>query len=408
MRRGFLSQYFVGVAIKRLRAVEVDPCRSNQHEFNGVRPLRNLFGAERRNCLVRFVWLGGENEGFSEDVWVTWYDARENQPHRSSEYRLYFRKNQVMDKAQEGDLLIVAKRPNEEFYMIVVPAGSTMENQLLWLFGVSEQISFEKFNFQSIEEGHNPEVDFAVRFILDELEIEIEEPDTDYLDALLRPYLESGFPSTKEFSAFARNTVKDVSVLEEPDKTLILWMEQEEKLFKRLERHIVAKKLEQGFQKDGTTDVDGFIDFSLRVHNRRKSRVGHALENHLEEIFNSFNVSYSRNKVTENNSKPDFIFPSIEFYHDPNFPESRLTMLGVKSTCKDRWRQVLSEAARIKHKHLFTLEPGISENQTAEMQANNLQLVVPKPIHITYTIQQQAWLLDLESFIRIVKERQTN
>lgn len=46
------------------------------------------------------------------------------------------------------------------------------------------------------------------------------------------------------------------------------------------------------------------------------------------------------------------------------------TMLGVKSTCKDRWRQVLSEAKRIDNKHLATLEPGISENQTAEMQAH--------------------------------------
>jgi hypothetical protein len=28
-------------------------------------------------------------------------------------------------------------------------------------------------------------------------------------------------------------------------------------------------------------------------------------------------------------------------------------MPGVKSTCKDRWRQVLAEADRIDHKHLL-------------------------------------------------------
>ena len=38
----------------------------------------------------------------------------------------------------------------------------------------------------------------------------------------------------------------------------------------------------------------------------------------------------------------------------------------VKSTCKDRWRQVLSEADRIPNKHLFTLEAAISENQTSK------------------------------------------
>jgi hypothetical protein len=30
-------------------------------------------------------------------------------------------------------------------------------------------------------------------------------------------------------------------------------------------------------------------------------------------------------------------------------------MLGVKTTCSDRWRQVLAEADRIQLKHLLTL-----------------------------------------------------
>ncbi|MMZ64301.1 Type-2 restriction enzyme EcoRII [compost metagenome] len=110
--------------------------------------------------------------------------------------------------------------------------------------------------------------------------------------------------------------------------------------------------------------------------------------------------------MTENKSKPDFLFPHISNYHDLTFPESRLTMLGVKSTCKDRWRQVLAEANRINNKHLFTLEPGISENQTDEMQANHLQLILPKRLHETYRPAQQSWLMDLNSFIQLAKARQ--
>lgn len=189
--------------------------------------------------------------------------------------------------------------------------------------------------------------------------------------------------------------MRDVCPFEEPDKASLRWIEQEEKLFKRLERHMVARRLEQGFSDDSTTDVEGFIQFSLSVHNRRKSRVGYALENHLEEIFNTHNLMYSRTQSTENKSKPDFLFPDIQSYRDLKFPQSRLTMLGVKSTCKDRWRQVLAEANRIQNKHLFTLEPGISENQTDEMQANNLQLVLPKRLHDTYKPRQQSWLIDL-------------
>ncbi|ASD85469.1 hypothetical protein LB105_004113 [Salmonella enterica] len=61
------------------------------------------------------------------------------------------------------------------------------------------------------------------------------------------------------------------------------------------------------------------------------------------------------------------MFPGISHYHDSEFPHARLTMLASKSTCKDRWRQMLNEAVRISDKHLLTLEPSISENQTNEI-----------------------------------------
>lgn len=110
--------------------------------------------------------------------------------------------------------------------------------------------------------------------------------------------------------------------------------------------------------------------------------------------------------MTENRAKPDFVFPSITHYHDAGFPAIRLTMLGVKSTCKDRWRQVLAEAARIEKKHLFTLEPGISENQTNEMTQNKLTLVLPKTLHDSYKPTQKAALIQLSDFISLVNARQ--
>lgn len=406
MKRGYLSQYFTEVAVKRLSKVETNPEKSNQHEFNGTKPLKKLFGPERLNDFpARFVWLGGDNDGISEEGRITWYDARERHPKRS-EYRLYFRKNSVMELAGEGDLLIVAKRPDNSIYIFVVKANSTIENQLLWLFGVQEQVGF-KFSVELIENEKDLEINFAVRYILEEIGLSVDEYDADFLDALLSQYHGRDFPTTAEFSAFARKTVPEkVSPLEDPDGALIHWMEHEEKLFRRLERNVVAQRIKQGFSTNGSVDVDGFIEFSLSILNRRKSRAGKALENHLEEIFKIHKVSYSRNKITENKAKPDFLFPGISQYRNPDFPASRLTMLGVKSTCKDRWRQVLTEAARIDVKHLFTLEPGISENQTAEMQAHRLQLVLPKSLHETYKPKQKKWLLDLKSFIKLVKSRQ--
>ncbi|MBC2637394.1 restriction endonuclease, partial [Citrobacter braakii] len=83
-----------------------------------------------------------------------------------------------------------------------------------------------------------------------------------------------------------------------------------------------------------------------------------------------------------------------------------LTVLGVKTTCKDRWRQVLAEADRIDEKHLLTLEPGISESQTDEMRSKRLSLVVPSGVQVSYKPEQRNWLMNVSSFVGLVLERQ--
>ena len=156
----------------------------------------------------------------------------------------------------------------------------------------------------------------------------------------------------------------------------------------------------------GIDDPEPFLKLMQSALQRRKSRAGSALENHLEQVFSAHGITYTRTGVTENRLKPDFIFPGISHYHDPAFPPARLTMLASKTTSKDRWRQILNEAARIPDKHLITLEPSISENQTKEMQGERVQLVIPAPIHETYTAAQRAWLIDVEAFLSVVRGRQ--
>lgn len=81
---------------------------------------------------------------------------------------------------------------------------------------------------------------------------------------------------------------------------------------------------------------------------------------------------------------------------------------GDKSTCKDRWRQILAEAEKISCKHLLTLDPGISEPQTNQMEVSSLQLVVPAPVHGSYTDAQRGWLWSVGDFIGEVRARQTS
>lgn len=406
LRRGSLADHFEGVAAKRLSAVETDPQRSNQHEFNGVGALRGLFGVDdRRDIPARFVWLGKEQEGITEDGTISWYDARRRHPTRT-EYRLYYPSNAIMNAMKAGDFFLVATLRDGSAMVIVAPGGSTIESQLQWLFGLEEQTGME-FAAREITLDTAAELDFAARYILEELGIDFEEPEAGHLDSLIERF-GLAFPDTLTLSGLARSSLPEIDPRDAPDAALIAWMDREEQLFRRLERRIVEARLKSGFMADIEADVDGFLKFSLSVQNRRKSRAGLALENHLEALFRARALRFDRGKETENRNRPDFLFPGQTEYRDPAFSSGRLTMLGVKSSLKDRWRQVLSEAARIETKHLLTLEPGISTNQTDEMQAKHLQLVVPGSLHATFRPAQRAWLMDVASFVELVRTRESS
>jgi hypothetical protein len=399
MNKGFLSNYFKGIAAKYLSAVETHPENSNQHEFNGIAALKTILGESRHTFESKILYLGSdESDIISTQCTLTWYDARENHPTRS-EYRLYFQTNAALEQADIGDLLVIGLTTDDTLFVVIAKAETTFESQLRWLFALDEL--GELFDVRKIEDDNDFQLNFAFRHIFDELGIEIKETADDFLDLLIKHFGDH-FPTTRDFSAFARSTFDPIDVSDNPDSAIVNWIDHEEMLFRTFERHLVSQKLHDGFNED----VDEFISYSLSVQNRRKSRAGFALENHLEHIFLQLDIKYSRGQITENRAKPDFIFPGITQYHDNVFPSNKLTMLGVKSTCKDRWRQVLSEAAKIDKKHLFTLEPSISSNQTDEMIANKLQLVLPESLHNSYHESQRNWLINLAEFISVIKNRQ--
>ena len=398
MKQGYLSQYFTGIAAKTLSAVEADGATSNQHEFNGVAALKKIFGTSKRTYTARFIYLNDEDDDPVTDTGiVTWYDAREAHATRT-EFRFYYSATKVSDCDAAGDDLFIGLRPDNTVLIIISEGGSTIGNQLRWLFGLEES---KRFTVRSDLNSEQDRLAFASRFILEQLEIEVEESSSTFLDGLIDRFGDQ-FPSTRSFSSYARETLPDVHPGDDPDVVLLRWLEREEILFRTFEKHLISDRVANGFKND----VNGFIRFSLSVQNRRKSRSGQALENHVEELLSFRHIRYERTKITENKSKPDFIFPDINSYHNPNFNIDLLTMLGVKSTCKDRWRQVLSEADRIKGKHLLTLEAAISINQTKEMEAHQLQLVVPEGIHSTYSGEQQKWLMNVSNFIEMISFRQ--
>jgi len=398
MPTGSLSSHFEAIAAKALSAVEASRAASNQHEFNGVNQLKKMLGPDRKTIPARFIYLDEKETDSVIDETVTWYDARERHPTRS-EYRLYFRTNAVTSCMSEDDLLVVGKLPDGSI-LIVVAADDTVKNQIRWLFQLPEGDALNSFVVHEINGGAGRELNYARRIILSQLQIETTDTEDEYLE-LLSDKFGTRFPGTEDFAKFTLETLPDVPMIDDPDAALIALMDRNEMLFRTLEKHIVEPQISAGFD-----EVDKFIDFSQSVLNRRKSRAGYAFEHHVMQILGRNELTYSHSKATENNSKPDFIFPCIEDYHNRHFPGSWLTVLGTKNTCKDRWRQVLAECDRIEEKHLLTLEPGISEKQTREMKNRKLQLIVPNDLNPSYTDRQQSWLMNVSSFLQLVRERQ--
>lgn len=429
-----ISDYTEGVAAKYLSAVDAEPGKSNQHEIGGLPAagFREWLGTPSKEEEYRFrarqVYISDDDEEpVICDSHVTWYDCRRKVAHRSPEYRLYYYDSPVTRRMSEGDFLLVAKLRDEalplknfilsqdgiplkpgSLLMVFAPAGSAAERQLRILFGLGE--IGERFTAGELGAGC---LLLPLRMMLETLGIELSKPtrsDDELMGRLLATFGGKAFPTTADFSAFARDSIAEqTDALANPDSTLMAWMDHEEKLFRLYERLLVQAQLRAGFGEHGD-DVDAFINYSLSVQNRRKSRVGHAFEGHLDTLFCLHGLHFQQGRgkgnVTENNARPDFMFPSFTAYHDPTFPTGNLMMLGAKTTCKDRWRQVLSEANRIPTKHLITLEASISEAQTDEMASHRLQLVVPASIHATYTARQQVELQDLQEFILQVKTAQ--
>jgi len=186
------------------------------------------------------------------------------------------------------------------------------------------------------------------------------------------------------------------------DRRLLKRRDCEYEIFQSVEEAVELPVIRRGF-----SSVGEFMDRAQTVLQRRKSRSGRSLELHVREIFLEDGLSegkeFSCQAESESGKRPDFIFPSSTAYRDPCFPESRLRMLATKTTCKDRWRQILNEADRIRSKHLLTLQEGVSENQFREMTGAGVSLVVPEGLQNAYPGSVRPHLVTLESFIRDIR-----
>lgn len=283
-----------------------------------------------------------------------------------------------------GDLLILAKFSEEDYAGYVLSSDDDIDE-----FFATFNLAPDETN-QLIDVAGVVKPDIKIAQLLQEFVARFTE-----------------FPETRQMAQGAREcfnkayNVADSTHKNEPDDLLLNWVDTEYRLFKFMEEKIYAKALANPF---GT--IDSFVQMANEVLNRRKSRAGKSLEHHLAEIFTHNDLVYEEQVITEENKKPDFLFPNGKCYHNLTFPGELLTVLGAKTTCKDRWRQVLNEADRVDDKYLFTLQQGISSNQLKEMKDYHLHLVVPRKYLTSFPKEHIDEICDLSTFIGMVKERQ--
>jgi hypothetical protein len=211
------------------------------------------------------------------------------------------------------------------------------------------------------------------------------------------------FPSGREIFEFIEKKIPCSGQLKTLDDLLLRRRAFEFKVFSEIERRDVLPNIKTGFDS-----VDKFIQYANSVANRRKSRTGTSLELHLESIFRNEKLHFEAQVVTEQNKKPDFVFPSARAYHNAAFPSEKLHMLASKTCCKDRWRQVITEADRISTKHLFTLQEGVSSNQLSEMYHHGIIIVVPRPLVKKFPREYRSKIMDLTGFVGFIKNSQKN
>lgn len=285
-----------------------------------------------------------------------------------------------------GNLVIISKISNDYYEAFVLDSDEEIDD-FLSAFGMTPVETNHLINTSNVP------IDIAYE-----------------LDRLFNEYIQTltvDFPSTTHISDAARkiyysskgNIDADLIIRKHPDKELLKWLNTEFNLFKMLENNryhpIVAQPL---------GSVNRLIEVSNTVLNRRKSRAGKSLEHHLREIFSVNDIPFSSQPITEGKKRPDFIFPNEKYYYDDEF-KNQLIFLGAKTTCKDRWRQILNEANRIPHKHLFTLQQGISQNQLKEMHEHDVTLVVPHDHLASFPKPCRGQIMTLKDFIIFVREK---
>lgn len=337
-------------------------------------------GVKNQN-MEKWVKIGWQNQSESKTRFI-YYGNGTRDEYRITNFGHDF---PYLKPEFTGALFVLVKYTEEDYKGYILNTDADI-NYYLDAFGISPTETNRIISTQNINFEENEKKEF-IQFISE---------------------LKSGFPKSEEMAFAARRIYDKIYnhseyIRTNPDLKLIEWTNAEYRLFRLIEQTRYEEELTKGFQS-----IEEFVFAANTILNRRKSRAGKSLEHHLAAIFDGNHLSYTAQAKTEKNKKPDFIFPSQDAYNDTRFPSDDLIFLAAKTTCKDRWRQIINEADRLRNKtkYLCTLQQGISVSQLDEMESENIILVVPKIYIPTYPKTHQHKIWTVRKFIQFVSEKE--
>lgn len=332
---------------------------------------------ENKEKIVKIVW----QDDFTTESCMKYYGKGTRNEYRITRFGRDF---PFLKDDNVGDLLILAQFTEEDYVGYVLSSDDDIDEFFAY-FNLAPDETNQLINTKETVVPNNQ------------------------IETLLNDFIAhfKNFPETKQMASGARDcynnayNIDNKIIKNNPDGVLLNWIDTEFKLFRLMEEKIYSGIISHPF-----LTVEDFVKTANEVLNRRKARAGKSLEHHLADLFTRNDLLFEEQAITEEKKKPDFIFPNGECYHNMLFPSEDLVVLGAKTTCKDRWRQVLTEADRVDEKYLFTLQQGISKNQLKEMYDARLTLVVPHKYIPCFPPEYQDKLSDLARFIQMVSEKQ--
>lgn len=330
---------------------------------------------EIKDHFVKVRWQGD----FTTDSRAVYYGQKSRNEYRLTRFGKGF---PFLKEDKVGSLLVVAQHSKDDYDAFVFETEDDIDS-----FMSVFNLSFEQNNkFIDMTGNHAADKSF-------------EQAIAKFVQGCL------SFPDTKAMSAFARKAYAvafgPVDAVNAPDDLLPKWLTAEYHLFRSIEQKLNADILARPF-----ASMADFVARANSVLNARKARAGKSLEHHLAAIFTANGLAFEEQVVTEKKKRPDFVFPNGRCYHHFEFPSDKLTILGAKTTCRDRWSQVAYEAARADFKYLFTTQPGISADNLKELGMLKVGVVTPRQNIESFPKPFQDKIWTLAKFVAMVREQQ--